>query len=96
MVGEPGPRVNEPVAIQAGVWEHRSGKRYLVLGVGRFAEDDDKVVVYIRLYERAEGGPPLSVRRTTDFLASVKWPDGSTAPRFRFLGQGEPEKIGSL
>jgi hypothetical protein len=76
--------------VPAGVWEHRSGQRYLALGVGRFDEDDDEVVVYVRLYERPAGGLPISVRRVTDFLAPVEWPDGSTAPRFRFVGPAEP------
>jgi hypothetical protein len=76
--------------IRAGVWRHRHGGRYLVLGVGRFDEDDDEVVVYIRLYERAEGGLPLSVRRLSDFLEPVPWPDGSQRPRFEFVGISEP------
>lgn len=76
--------------ISSGVWEHRSGSRYLVLGVGRFDEDDDEVVVYVRLYSRTQGGSPLSVRRLSDFLTEVPWPDGSTAPRFRFMSAAEP------
>jgi hypothetical protein len=78
------------VPIPSGVWEHRSGQRYLVLGTGRLDDDDDRVVVYVRLYGRPDGGPPLSVRRASDFLANVQGNDGATIPRFRFLGEIEP------
>lgn len=81
--------MTDTAAIPSGVWEHRSGGRYLVLGVGRFDEDDDEVVIYVRLYRRS-GGLPITVRRATDFLAPVTWPDGNNAPRFRFLDQAEP------
>lgn len=80
--------------IPSGVWEHHSGKRYLVLGSGRFDDDDDQVVVYVRLYERAEGGPPLSVRRARDFLSEVPGEEGESVPRFRFLGDVEPGRGG--
>lgn len=83
-------RVTDPVAVKSGIWEHRSGQRYLVLGVGRFDEDNGEVVIYIRLYGRPEGGLPMSVRRKTDFLAPVEWPDGTRRPRFKYLGQAEP------
>jgi hypothetical protein len=84
--------VSDPASIPAGVWEHRNGGRYLVIGVGRFDDDDDLVVIYIRLYGREAGGLPTTVRRAADFLAPVEWPDGSTSPRFRFLGEVEPEQ----
>lgn len=74
----------------SGVWRHRSGHLYLVLGLARFDEDDDEVVVYVRLYRRAEGGLPMSVRRRTSFLQPVKWPDGSLRPRFERVGTSEP------
>jgi hypothetical protein len=78
----------------SGVWEHRSGGRYLVLGLGRLDEDDDDVVVYVRLYGRDEGGAPMSVRRRTSFLEPVMWPDGQTRPRFMRLGDAEPRQGG--
>jgi hypothetical protein len=80
--------------IEAGIWEHWRGKRYLVLGCGRFDEDDDHVVIYVRLYERIEGGPAITVRRARDFLAQVTGSDGQRIPRFRFIGQVEPTADG--
>lgn len=76
--------------ILAGVWQHRSGGRYLVLGLGRFDEDDDDVVVYIRLYGRDQGGAPMSVRRRSSFIEKVRWPDGQSRARFVYLGPHEP------
>jgi hypothetical protein len=76
--------------IPSGIWEHHSGQRYLVLGTGRLDDDDDRVVVYVRLYGRVDGGFPLSVRRASDFLANVQSNDKPTVPRFRFLGEIEP------
>lgn len=77
-------------AALTGVWQHRSGARYLVLGQGRWDEDDDDVVAYVRLYSRTEGGAPMTVRRLDRFLEPVLWPDGQTRPRFIPLGPAEP------
>lgn len=90
MVERPSTRLNPESGIKAGVWEHRSGGRYLVLGIGRFDEDNDLVVIYVRLYARDDGGPPITVRRAEQFLKGVPWPDGQIRPRFRFLGAVEP------
>jgi hypothetical protein len=88
--------MTERDALQMGVWTHFRGGRYLVTGIGRLDEDDDEVVIYSRLYQRDEGGLPITVRRLDDFLAPVVWPSGEVAPRFRFLGLAEPAKMTGL
>ncbi len=75
--------------IRSGVWQHSKGQLYLVLGVGRFDEDDDVVVVYVRLYPRP-GGQPITVRRRSVFLEEVVWPDGERRPRFVRVGETDP------
>ncbi|MCW2957605.1 MAG: hypothetical protein JWP18_408 [Solirubrobacterales bacterium] len=76
-------------AVRSGVWQHSKGQLYLVLGVGRFDEDDDVVVIYVRLYPRP-GGQPISVRRQSVFLEEIEWPDGVRRPRFVFVGETDP------
>jgi hypothetical protein len=70
-----------------GIYEHFKGGRYLVLGVARWDETEEPMVVYVRLYSRP--GPPMSVRRVASFGESVETPSG-VVPRFRFLGLAEP------
>lgn len=60
--------------IRAGVWRHRKGKDYLVLGLGHDADHEDRVVVvYVPLYDVP--GPRLAVRTVEEFL-----------DRFTYLG----------
>lgn len=80
-------------AVRSGVWQHSKGQLYLVLGVGRFDEDDDEVVIYVRLYPRP-GGQPISVRRLSVFLEAVTWPDGEQRPRFVYAGETDPSAGG--
>jgi hypothetical protein len=82
--------MSEPAETISGVYEHRSGQRYLVLGVARYDATDTPCVVYVRLYGRNQGGYPMSVRMLDDFVAPVEWPDGERRPRFRRIGATEP------
>ena len=76
--------------IRAGVYQHYKGGHYLVLGLGRCDENDEPVVVYVRLYGRA--GYPMSVRTLRDFRKSVTV--GSVRrPRFTYVGAREPVRV---
>lgn len=67
--------------LQAGVWQHWKGQRYLVLGLGHDADAPDRtVVVYVPLYDVP--GPRLAVRTVGGFLEEVS----PGVPRFRYLG----------
>lgn len=79
---------------RSGVWRHRRGALYLVIGVGRLDDDDDEVVIYVRLYSGEQGGHPITVRRLSSFIEVVEWPDGSQRPRFNWVGETEPERAG--
>lgn len=66
-------------ALKKGMYEHYSGKRYQVLGVGRDSETLKEVVVY-----QAQEGGDIWVRPLEMFCETVEI-DGVNKPRFRFL-----------
>lgn len=68
--------------IPTGLYEHYKGKKYLVLGVAKHSETLEELVVYVTLYENAEG--PIWVRPLTMFIENVEV-DGKSVPRFRKL-----------
>ncbi len=77
---------NDPV--RAGVYRHykhteRSPKYYLVLGLGRHTETEEKVVVYVPLYPA--GGPRIAVRPLENFLSPAVV-DGQRVERFTYEG----------
>lgn len=75
-----------------GVYRHYKGNHYLALGLAREDETDAVVVVYTRLYPRA--GLPMSTRRLSVWNQRVMLADGSSVPRFAYVGEAEPGAIG--
>lgn len=69
----------ESLSVPLGVWEHRSGKQYLVLGTADDDRGGEPQVIYVRLYSRP--GLPVTARRASVFLDS-----DDAGPRFRWLG----------
>lgn len=65
--------------VPLGVWEHRSGHQYLVLGIADDDRGGEPQVIYVRLYSRV--GLPVTARRVDVFLDS-----NDDGPRFRWLG----------
>ena len=71
-------------------YQHWKGPRYLVLGLGHDANDNDRTaVVYLPLHP--VDGPPFAIRTDEDFAAWVDPESGETTlegigvPRFRRL-----------
>lgn len=74
--------------LPAGVYEHYSGKRYLVLGCSRHSETGEIDVVYVPLYPTNNGAHIGMSHRPLDmFLETVPDPKGSGAQvnRFRYI-----------
>jgi len=69
--------------LSLGVWRHRKGEDYLVLGVAADDRGGEPRVIYVRLYSRE--GLPVSARRFSVFTDADE-----EGPRFRFLGQSQP------
>ena len=66
--------------IRLGTYEHYKGQPYEVLGVARYSESREDMVVYRRLYD----DDSLWVRPLQMFLESVTF-ENRTVPRFRFI-----------
>ncbi|MEI6285483.1 MAG: DUF1653 domain-containing protein [Bacillota bacterium] len=66
--------------IRPGTYEHYKGQPYEVLGVARYSESREDMVVYRRL----SGDDSLWVRPVKMFLESVTV-DNRIVPRFRFI-----------
>lgn len=81
--------------ITPGIYEHKSGKRYEVLGVARFSENPhQQFVVYKSLYEsrlEPEGTilpiGSLWVRPLEMFVELVQDASGNLVPRFRKISE---------
>lgn len=71
--------------IEAGIWQHYKGKRYLVLGTARHTETDEELVVYVPLYEHPDGGRALQCRPVKMWTELVTH-YGTTKPRFQHQG----------
>jgi hypothetical protein len=76
------------IDIKAGVYKHFKGKYYLVLGLARHSETDEKFVAYIPLYTMK--GPRITVRPIESFFEMVE-KDGMKQPRFLYVGSEMPE-----
>jgi hypothetical protein len=80
--------------IPLGVYEHFSGNRYRVIGIGHSVLGvgdsetvGDAVVVYQALFDSARyGHNHIWVRQVDNFTEEVQ-AGGRVVPRFRFLGQ---------
>lgn len=70
-------------SIQAGVYEHYKGHKYLVLGVAKHSETKENLVVYVSLYDNDMAS--LWVRPAAMFQETVEI-NGKVIPRFKFIG----------
>ncbi len=74
-------------AVKLGKYRHYKGKEYEVIGVARYSETLEELVVYRALYNSEEfGDEALWVRPKKMFLEEVKI-DGKYVPRFRYIGE---------
>ncbi len=70
--------------LKLGVYKHYKGEHYLVLGLGRHSETEERLVVYVPLYLRE--GPRIALRPVELFLDEIEV-NGKTMPRFTYVGQ---------
>jgi hypothetical protein len=73
--------------VTPGIYEHYKGKKYLVIGTAAHSETEERLVVYVALYDSP--GPRLWVRPRSTFVENVLV-DGRPTPRFRYIGQEIP------
>jgi len=71
------PFSQEAKNLMLGLYEHYSGKKYRVLGVGRHSESLEEMVVYEAQY----GDKDIWIRPLGMFIENV-----NGKPRFRYLG----------
>lgn len=72
--------------IYSGVYKHFKGGLYLVLGLARHTETNEKLIVYVPLYTLEDHpGPRLQVRPVDMFFEEVEH-EGQKLPRFKYLG----------
>ena len=67
-----------------GVYKHYKGVLYRVLMVGLESTNGrtrDRLVIYI-----SDAQHNVCVRKESEFLEPIKWPDGVVRPRFHFQG----------
>jgi hypothetical protein len=85
--------------INAGVWRHYKGGRYLVLGLARHTETDEQLVVYCPLYEHPDGGKALQCRPLKDWNTPVRITESDSGDsrsvrmvlRFEYEGELRPK-----
>ena len=70
--------------IVPGIYEHYKGKKYLVIGIAAHTETEERMVVYVTLYDAP--GPRMWVRPLKMFAGTV-CVEGKDVSRFRYLGQ---------
>jgi hypothetical protein len=71
--------------LKPGRYRHYKGKEYIVLGIAKHSETEEKLVVYRTDY----GDKDLWVRPLTMFDETVEL-DGQQVARFEFLGADRP------
>ena len=76
--------------LRAGVYRHYKGAIYLVIGLARHSETEEKMVVYVPL--GAKAGPRLTVRPLDMFLGEVEV-DGVKKPRFEYIAAEMPADL---
>lgn len=80
--------------LKAGIYQHYKGGFYQALGVGAHSETDERMVVYVSVFpvpgEPPLPGPRIRLRPAAMWDESVTWPDGSTGPRFKYVGEEIP------
>jgi hypothetical protein len=78
--------------LKAGVYKHYKGGLYLVLGVARHSETEEKLVAYVPLGVLAM--PRIVVRPYKMFFDNVTT-DGKKKQRFSYIGEHPDSKIAS-
>jgi hypothetical protein len=84
----------ENVMLMTGIYKHYKGGYYQVLGIGAHSETDERLVAYVSVLP-APGtphlpGPRMRLRPVHMWDELVTWPDGTTGPRFKYVGQEIP------
>jgi hypothetical protein len=74
--------------LQAGIYKHYKGGMYLIIGVARHSETNEKLVAYIPL--GVKKGPRIVARPYDMFFDDVKI-NGVTKPRFVYIGESVEE-----
>lgn len=74
--------------LKLGIYRHFKGKYYLVLGLARHSETEEKFVVYVSLY--VGEGPRMFVRPLDMFLEKTIVRNGKKQPRFVYIGPEMP------
>jgi hypothetical protein len=77
--------------LMCGVYMHYKRGLYQLIGLGQHTETDELMVVYVSLTGAHLPGPRLRVRPLSLWDDSVTWPDGSVAPRFKWVGYSAQE-----
>jgi hypothetical protein len=75
--------------LPVGLYRHYKGGLYQLLGVAAHSETKELMVVYVALYESP--GPRMWVRPLKMWTEMVKWPDGDSHMRFRYIGNEVPK-----
>ena len=83
------PTQEDATSVRSGVYRHYKGPYYLVLGVAMHADDNELMVVYVRLYERE--GIPFFVRPLASFLKPLP-ADMGGGQRFEYVGITDPSQ----
>jgi hypothetical protein len=76
--------------LKAGVYKHYKGGLYLVLGVARHSETEEKLVAYVPLGVVAK--PRIVVRPYDMFFESIVI-NSHKQPRFKYVGEQPDENI---
>ncbi len=77
--------------VKPGLYKHRNGNLYQVLGVARHSETLEELVVYQALY----GSYGLWVRPAKMFTEVIEV-DGKEEPRFEYIEQGGAFEFAAL
>ena len=80
-------------ALKAGLYKHYTGLLVMILGVARHSETEEKLVAYVPLAVKTK--PRITVRPYDMFFDSVEI-DGTTKPRFEYIGEAVDEGLASL
>lgn len=70
--------------LKAGIYKHYKGGMYLVLGVARHSETDEKLIAYVPLGVLDK--PRIVVRPYSMFFEDVEI-NGISKPRFIYIGE---------
>jgi hypothetical protein len=70
--------------LQAGIYRHYKGALYLMLGVAKHSETDEKFVAYVPL--GVQKGPRITVRPYGMFFETVEI-NGEQKPRFEYIDE---------